>query len=108
VLANLIAGVQIALTQPIRLDDVVIVEGEWGVDRGHRRDLCRGAHLGLAPPRRAAEATSSRNPFENWTREGTSIIGAVTWHVDYSVPVETLRGKLIELVGPRRCGTVRW
>src|SRR6266581_6919837 len=40
-LSNLIAGVQIAVTQPIRIEDAVIIENEWGVGRGHRLDLCR-------------------------------------------------------------------
>jgi small-conductance mechanosensitive channel len=69
VLSNLIAGVQIAITQPIRIDDAVIVEGEWGGDRGHHRDLCRGAHLGPAAADRAAvllhrEAVPELDPRE--------------------------------------------
>ena len=97
VLANLIAGVQIALTQPIRLEDVVIVEGEWGwiEEIGATYVVVR-----IWDWRRMVVPLSYfiEKPFENWTREGTSIIGAVTWHVDYSVPVETLRAKLIEFV----------
>lgn len=49
VLGNLIAGLQIAITQPIRVDDVVIVENEWG----RYRHLCSGAHLGRSPADRA-------------------------------------------------------
>ena len=97
VLANLIAGVQIALTQPIRLEDVVIVEGEWGwiEEIGATYVVVR-----IWDWRRMVVPLSYfiEKPFENWTREGTSIIGAVTWHVDYSVPVETLRRKLVELI----------
>lgn len=97
VLANLIAGVQIALTQPIRLEDVVIVEGEWGwiEEIGATYVVVR-----IWDWRRLVVPLSYfiEKPFENWTRDGTSIIGAVTWHVDYSVPVDKLRDKLIELV----------
>ncbi|MCI5077838.1 mechanosensitive ion channel domain-containing protein [Oricola sp.] len=97
VLANLIAGIQIALTQPIRLEDVVIVEGEWGwiEEIGATYVVVR-----VWDWRRMVVPLSYfiEKPFQNWTRDGASIIGAVTWHVDYSVPVEKLRAKLIELV----------
>ncbi len=53
VLSNLIAGMQLALTQPIRLDDVVVVEGEWGRIEEFTVDLCRGADLGFAAADRA-------------------------------------------------------
>ena len=61
VLSNLLAGVQLAMTQPIRIDDAVVVENEWGTDRGNHRDLCRGAALGLAAHDRAAQPISSRS-----------------------------------------------
>ena len=97
VLANLIAGIQIALTQPIRLEDVVIVEGEWGwiEEIGATYVVVR-----IWDWRRMVVPLSYfiEKPFENWTRDGASIIGAVTWHVDYTVPVERVRDKLIELV----------
>jgi len=48
-LSNLLAGMQIALTEPIRIDDVVIVEGEWGTDRGIEYHLCGRLYLGSAP-----------------------------------------------------------
>ncbi len=97
ILTNLIAGVQIALTQPIRIDDVVIVEGEWGwveeitttyvVVRiwDLRRLIVPLAHF-------------IEKPFENWTRENAAIIGVVLWHVDYHAPIEAMREKLKEIV----------
>ena len=54
VLSNLFAGVQLAMTQPIRIDDAVVVENEWGTHRGNHLDLCRGAAVGLAAHDRAA------------------------------------------------------
>ncbi len=97
ILTNLFAGIQIALTQPIRIDDVVIVEGEWGwieeitttyvVVRiwDLRRLVVPLAHF-------------IEKPFENWTRESAAIIGSVIWHVDYTMSVETMRAKFMELV----------
>jgi small-conductance mechanosensitive channel len=97
VLENLVAGVQIALTQPIRLDDVVIVEGEWGVieDITATYVVVRvwDWRRVIVPLKRFID-----QPFQNWTRESASIIGAVTWHVDYTVPLADLRAKLEELV----------
>ena len=54
VLSNLFAGVQLAMTQPIRIDDAVVVENEWGIDRGNHLHLCRRAAVGLAAHDRAA------------------------------------------------------
>lgn len=98
VLANLIAGIQIALTQPIRIDDVVIVEDEWGwiEEIGATYVVVR-----LWDWRRMIVPLSFfiEQPFQNWTRESASIIGAVTWHADYTLPVAEMRAKLEELVG---------
>lgn len=97
VLSNLIAGVQIALTQPIRLEDVVIVEGEWGwVEEISATYVV----VRIWDWRRMVVPLSYfiEKPFQNWTRETASIIGAVTWHLDYTVPVAQVRSKLEELV----------
>jgi small-conductance mechanosensitive channel len=95
VLSNLIAGVQLALTQPIRIDDAVIVENEWGwieeitstyvVVRlwDWRRLVVPLAHF-------------IEKPFQNWTRENASLIGSVMLYVDYRAPVESIRRKLEE------------
>jgi small-conductance mechanosensitive channel len=97
VFANLMAGVQIALTQPIRIDDVVIVEDEWGwiEEIGSAFVVVR-----LWDWRRLVVplAYFIEQPFQNWTRESASIIGAVTWHVDYRAPVEAMRAKLTEFL----------
>jgi small-conductance mechanosensitive channel len=93
VLSNLLAGVQIALTQPIRLDDVVVIEGEWGrIEEINTTyvvvkiwDLRR-----LVIPL----TTVIQKPFENWTRRTTNLIGTVTVSADYSVRIEEVRAEL--------------
>ena len=90
--SNLIAGLQIAMAQPLRLDDVLIVQGEWG---------------------RVAEITSTyvvlrlwdqrelivplqwfiENPFQNWTHATAELVGTVFLHVDYTMPLEPLRAE---------------
>src|SRR6202035_2367418 len=74
VLGNLIAGLQIALTQPIRLDDVLIVEGEWG-----RVEEITGAFVvvRLWDERRLVVPLQwfIEHPFQNWTRSSSNIIG---------------------------------
>ena len=97
VFSNLIAGVQIALTQPIRIDDVVIVEGEWGrvEEIGATYVVIRIWDLRrLVVPL----AYFIEQPFQNWSRESAEILGAVHWHLDWTAPVEAMRAKLEELV----------
>lgn len=95
VLANLIAGLQIALTQPIRIDDAVVVEGEWGwiEDIGLFHVTIR-----LWDERRLVTPLNyfNQNTFQNWTKESASIIGSVFWSVDYRAPVDEMRAKLDE------------
>lgn len=97
VLANLIAGIQIAMTQPIRIDDVVIVEGEWGwIEEIYATYVV----VRIWDWRRMIVPLSFfiEQPFQNWTRESASIIGAVHWYLDYTVPVPRVREKLEEIV----------
>ncbi len=95
-LANLIAGVQIAVTQPIRLEDAVIVEGEWGWV-----EEITGTYVvvRLWDWRRMILPLSYflEKPFQNWTRETASLIGSVFVHVDYSVPFEAVREELTKI-----------
>lgn len=97
VLANLIAGIQIAITQPIRLEDVVIIEGEWG---WIEEIFATYVVVRIWDWRRMVVPLSYfiEKPFQNWTRETASIIGSVFWHLDYTVPVSEVRKKLEELV----------
>ena len=97
VLANLIAGIQIALTQPIRLEDVVIVEGEWG---WVEEIFATYVVVRIWDWRRMVVPLSFfiEQPFQNWTRETASILGSVFWHVDYTLPVGEMRKKMHEVV----------
>lgn len=93
VLGNLIAGMQIAISQPIRLDDVVIVEGEWG-----RIEEITGSYVVVKiwDERRLIVPLTYfiEKPFQNWTRSASSLIGSVFLWVDYSIPLEVLRDQV--------------
>lgn len=90
VLTNLLAGIQIALTQPIRLDDVVIVENEWGWI-----EEITGAYVVVRiwDQRRLILPLQwfIEHPFQNWTRRTAEILGTVVLWVDYGMPVAALR-----------------
>jgi small-conductance mechanosensitive channel len=92
-LSNMLAGLQIALTEPIRLDDVVVVEGEWG-----RVEDIQTTYVVIRiwDERRLILPLSYfiEKPFQNWTRASAELLGTVFWHVDYTVPVDELRGEL--------------
>jgi small-conductance mechanosensitive channel len=91
-IATLLAGFQIALTQPIRVDDVVIVEGEWG--RIEEITLTYVV-VRIWDERRLVLPISYfiEKPFQNWTRNGSNILGTVMLYVDYTVPMEELRAE---------------
>jgi small-conductance mechanosensitive channel len=97
VLSNLIAGIQIATAQPIRIDDQVVVENENG-----RVEEITSTYvvIRLWDWRRLIVPLTYfiEKPFQNWTRETTNLIGAVMFHVDYTAPVERIRAKVIEIV----------
>ncbi|HYS47420.1 MAG TPA: mechanosensitive ion channel domain-containing protein [Xanthobacteraceae bacterium] len=97
VLSNLIAGVQIAMTQPIRLEDAVIVENEYG---WIEEITSTYVVIRLWDWRRMVVPLSYfiEKPFQNWTRQTASLIGSVLIHVDYTVPVGRVREKLSEIV----------
>jgi len=90
VLGNLLAGMQIALTQPIRLEDVVIVQNEWG----HIEEIT-GTYVVVRiwDQRRLIVPLQwfIEHPFQNWTRTNADILGAVLLWVDYRLPVEVVR-----------------
>ena len=94
-LTNLIAGVQIAVTQPIRIEDAVIVEGEWG---WIEEITSTYVVVRLWDWRRMILPISYflEKPFQNWTHSSASLIGTVFLYADYRVPVERLREKLAE------------
>ena len=92
-IATLLAGVQIALTQPIRIDDVVIVEGEWG--RIEEITLTYVVVV-IWDWRRLVLPISYfiEKPFQNWTRISADIIGSVFFYLDYNVPLDPLRAEM--------------
>lgn len=96
-LGNLLAGLQIAFSQPIRLDDVVIVENEWG--RVEEITLTYVV-IKIWDMRRLVVPLNYfiEKPFQNWTRTSADIIGSVNWFFDYNVPMDALRKKLDELL----------
>jgi small-conductance mechanosensitive channel len=97
VLENLIAGLQIAFTQPIRIDDVVIIAGEWG-----RIEEITTTYVVVKiwDERRLVVPFSKfiQEPFENWTRVSADLLGTVTLRVDWTVPVDGVRAELERVV----------
>jgi small-conductance mechanosensitive channel len=95
-LTNLFAGIQIAISQPIRIGDAVIVENEWG-----EVEEITGTYVVIKiwDWRRLVVPLSYflEKPFQNWTRQSTDLIGTVLLWVDYTVPVEPIRTKLEEI-----------
>lgn len=96
-LGNLLAGFQIAFTQPIRIDDVLIVEGEWG--RVEEITLTYVV-LKIWDQRRLILPINYfiEKPFQNWTRVTAELIGAVYLYLDYTAPVEKLKTELARLL----------
>jgi small-conductance mechanosensitive channel len=89
-IATLLAGFQIAMTQPIRIDDVVIVENEWGwiedITLTYVTVRIWDLRRLILPITYFIE-----RPFQNWTRTSADILGTVFLYVDYTVPLEPLR-----------------
>jgi small-conductance mechanosensitive channel len=96
VLSNLFAGVQLAMTQPIRIDDAVIVENEWG---WIEEITATYVVVRLWDWRRMVVPLTYfiEKPFQNWTREGSALIGSVYLYLDYAAPVAAIRAKLKEI-----------
>jgi small-conductance mechanosensitive channel len=97
VLGNLLAGLQIAMTQPIRVEDAVVVEGEWGWVETITSTY---VVIRVWDLRRLIVPLSYfiEKPFQNWTYQSRNLLGAVILHVDYTAPIDRLREKLEEIV----------
>ncbi|GAA4333470.1 mechanosensitive ion channel [Variovorax defluvii] len=97
VFSNLIAGLQIALAQPIRIDDVLVVEGEWG-----RVEEITGTFVVLRiwDDRRLILPLSYfiEKPFQNWTRSSSQLLGSVFIYADYGMPLAPLRAEVERIV----------
>lgn len=95
--SNLLAGLQIALSEPIRIDDVVVVQGEWG-----RVEEITSTYVVIKIwDQRSLVVPLSffiEQPFENWTRNRGDLLGTAFLYVDYSVPVEPIRAELQRVV----------
>ena len=95
--ANFFAGLQIAFTEPIHVDDVVVIQGEWG-----RVEEINSAYVVVKiwDLRRLIVPLSFfiENSFQNWTRDTADIMGTAFLYVDYSIPVEALRKQLEVIV----------
>jgi small-conductance mechanosensitive channel len=101
VLSNLIAGVQIAITQPIRIDDAVLINGEFG---NVQEISSTYVVVKLWDERRMIVPLKYflDQPFQNWSHESAQLIGTILWYVDYRVPVEPLRRKFEQIVRASR------
>ncbi|MDE0559428.1 mechanosensitive ion channel [Algoriphagus sp. NF] len=92
-IGTLVAGIQIAFAQPFRLDDAVVVEGEWGwIEEINLTYVV----VRIWDQRRLVLPTTYflEKPFQNWTRTSADIIGSVFLYTDYSVPFDALREEL--------------
>jgi len=96
-ISTLLAGLQVAITQPIRIDDVLVVENEWG--RVEEITLTYVV-VRIWDLRRLVLPITYfiEKPFQNWTRVSAEILGSVFLYVDYTVPVQALREELHRIV----------
>lgn len=96
-LKNLIAGIQMAFSEPIRLDDVVIVEGEWGRVEDIKLTY---VVIRIWDDRRLIVPVSYflEKPFQNWTTRTADLLGTVFLYVDPAADIEAIRAKFVEVV----------
>jgi small-conductance mechanosensitive channel len=96
-LGNMVAGVQLALTQPIRVGDAVVIEGEWGTIE---EITLTYVVVRIWDQRRLVLPILQlfEHSFQNWTRTTAQIIGSVFIHVDYTAPVDAIRAELGRIV----------
>lgn len=95
-LKNVFAGIQLATTQPIRIDDALLVENEWGQVE---EITATYVVVRLWDWRRLIVPLSYfiEQPFQNWTRETASLIGTVLIYLDHTAPVDRIRAKAEEI-----------
>jgi small-conductance mechanosensitive channel len=102
-LKNVIAGIQMAFTEPIRLDDVVIMDGEWGRVEEIRLTF---VVIRIWDERRLVVPVSKflEASFQNWTRETSQLLGSVFWYLDPATDIDRLR----DAVGQAVQASKRW
>ncbi|PZO01541.1 MAG: mechanosensitive ion channel protein MscS [Hyphomicrobiales bacterium] len=95
-LKNIFAGIQLAVTQPIRIDDALLVEGEWG---NVEEITSTYVVIRLWDWRRMILPLSYfiEKPFQNWTRDNAALIGTVMLYLDYETPIDAVRAKVEEI-----------
>jgi len=96
-LSTIIAGLQIAITQPMRIDDVVIVESEWGTIE---EITLTYVVIRVWDQRRLVVPITYflEKPFQNWTRNSSDLIGTVFFYSDFMIPVEEVRSEALRIV----------
>jgi small-conductance mechanosensitive channel len=97
IVGTLLAGIQIAITQPFRVDDAVVVENEWGwIEEINLTYVV----VRIWDKRRLVLPTSYfiEKPFQNWTRTSADILGTVFIYTDYTISFEALRKELTRLL----------
>jgi small-conductance mechanosensitive channel len=106
VLSNLIAGVQLAVTQPIRLEDAVTVQNQYG---WIEEITATYVVMRLEDQRRMIVPLNYfiQQPFYNWTRQATPTIGNIALYLDYAAPVDLIRKKATELVADTKQDNAR-
>lgn len=102
-IGTILAGIQIALAQPIKLDDVVVVEGEWG---RIEKIMLTYVVVKIWDKRRLIVPTTYfiEKPFQNWTKSSSDILGTVFLYTDYNVPFEAIREEFTRILN----GTDLW
>lgn len=97
VLANVFAGVQLAFSEAIRVDDVVVVEGEWG--RIHEITLTYVVVMTWDQRTVVLPCNYfTSTPFQNWTKYGSELVGAVEFDVDWRVSTDGMRNRLSQVL----------
>lgn len=96
-LGNVFSGLHLAFGDAVRLDDVVVVEGEWGKIEEITLSY---VVVRIWDERRLILPTSyfTTTPFQNWTKTGSSVLGTVEIDVDWSVPIDEMRSELTRVV----------
>ena len=96
-LATMLAGLQVAMTQPIRIDDVVIVENEWGIVEEITLNY---VVMRIWDKRRLIIPITYflEKPFQNWSRQTTDLVGVIFLYTDYYVPTDELRKELTRIL----------
>src|SRR6202035_6076836 len=96
-LSTIIVGLQIAITQPMRIEDVVIVEGEWGTIE---EITLTYAVVRVWDQRRLVVPITYflEKPFQNWTRNSSDLIGTVFFYSDFLIPIDEVRAEAQRVV----------